>query len=170
MDYFNLIERWVELNECKRSIVFGAKPFDQKEFVLLVKETSLAVRDFRSMTFDFDNNVRAIRNRLFDFSQVIAELAKYTADCLIGSDDYAFFASQAVARLLLIYATTPCKVMPTDETGVLYGNNEDCGLFCPSAEDMNSEYWTQTFEYDPENGDLTKFIELAEASFAIQPF
>lgn len=172
MDYFKLIDKWMDYNELKSSYVFASESFDKKEFVLLVKETSLAIRGFRTMIFDFDNNVQAIKNTIFDFSQVIAELAKYSTDFCADdeSDDYIFSASQMVVRLLLLYATSPCKVIPTDETGVLYGNNEDCGIFCPSVADKNSAYWTQTFEYDPETGDLSKLIELVKTEREVRPF
>lgn len=163
MDFDNLIDRWLCFNENKYAYAFLDEEFNKDEFTQLIKETLFAIRDYRSQLFDLNNSGGTIK--IFDFSQLLVEMAKYSVDVSNDeSEDYIFSASQAIVRLLLDYANFPCKVIPTDETGVLYGSNEDCEVYCPNVEDMNNDFWTQNFKYDPNTGDMSMFIELVKKS------
>ena len=164
LGFFDLAEKLVELNELKNAYVFADEPFDKENFTQLVKESFQAIRQLKNFNWDFKNHASDIKNNLFDFAELLVQLAKYGAELYIGdeSEDFIFSASQAVVRLLIGYATTACHVSPTDDTGELYGSNEDCEIYAPSEEAFYSDYWSQNFKYDTNTGDMSEFIELVK--------
>lgn len=165
-DCLDLYDRWVELNEAKNAYQFAKESFDQTQFTQLVKDTFQYISQFKSDYWDFSNHISEIEGGLFNFADILVELANYVGGCSScdESDQFVFTASQSIVRLLLNWARSSCREMPTDETGILYGDNELCGIYPRSIEDCNSKYWMQVFEYDTNVGDMSKFIELAKRS------
>ncbi len=166
-DFDTLIDKWDELNALKDAYIFGDELFDKELFTQVVKESFSAIRLFRSICRDFKNHIEEIDDNLLSFSNLLVYLANYSAEIYARdeSEQYIFSASQAIVRLLLQYATCPCQVEPTEDTGELFGTFEDCGLYCSGKEyNSDDEFWMQQFKYDTNTGDMSQIIELAKRS------
>ena len=166
LDFYELSDKWMELNDCKNAYAFAEEAFDKEHFTQTVKETFQAIKQFKHSYMNIENHIDDIKNNWDSFSDLLIKLALYSADTALmdESEHCIFSASQAIVRLLLGYATTTYKVVPTDDTGELFGTCDDCGLFCPCEEDVYSEYWMQNFKYDTNSGDMSEIINLAERS------
>ena len=162
-----LVLKWEDFNE--RKYDFQSGTFDKDEFTSLIKDTIFAIRNFRMKAFDLD--AEYIMPQIWNFNRLLVEITIYCnpLDC-DEKDDEIFAASQAIARLLRSYASCPVKVFPTDESGLLFGDCDECGVSCAYIYDRNPEYWSQTFEYDPISGDMSEFIELIRRSEDELPF
>lgn len=162
---YDLVRQWRELNQNKSSYAFADEPFDKENFVQLVKESMQEILKYRKMALNFDDHVKELKKITWDYNMLLVEIAIYSAETMADeSEEYIFTASQVITRLLLENVTYRCRVTPLDNTGVLCGSFEECGLYCPSEEDLNSEFWSQSFKYDPNEGDMSLFIELAKRS------
>ncbi len=166
LDLYDLTDEWMEFNDCKTAYSFAEEEFDKVNFTQLVKQTFQAIKQIKNNFMNIENHIADIKNDWSSFSNLLINLALYSADTssMDESEDCIFSASQAIVRLLLGYATTPFNISPTDDTGELFGTCEDCGLFCPCEEEVDSEYWMQNFTYDVNSGDMTEIINLAERS------
>lgn len=163
---FDLIMEWKELNENKARYAFAEESFDKDSFVQLVKETVTEILEFRKKALDFDNHADDVKKTMWDFNKLLIQIAIYSLNDMgiDESEKYICSVSQAIARLILDHATVSCKVKPFDDTGVLRGDCDECGLYCPGSEYLFSEFWSQTFTYDPNTGDMSELMELARRS------
>lgn len=156
----DLIEKWITLLDSKNDYVFAEEPFDKEYFTQTVKETFQAIRQFKNYCISIEKCAKEIDDNLYGFSYALAKIAEYSAEVYCGdeSEQFIFSASQAISRLLIDYATTFARIIPTDETGVLYGSCEDCLGFYRTDDD----YWFQDFSYDTNTGDMSQIIELVK--------
>lgn len=169
-----LIEKWERLNWMKNSYVFGEESFDTDGFKQTVKETFQFIKNFKilllgeDMQFKHDLQIATANgiepNDIFDYANLLVEIGKYSADAFVGdeSEDYIFSVSQVITRQLLNYAYFSCGIDPTDRNGVLVGYCSDCGLYPPD----DDEFGDNSFDYDPNTGDMSEVMEVVKRYYA----
>lgn len=157
--WIELIDKWAYLNERKTAYAFAGKQFEEERFVQTLRETFQIVQQFRINHFASKDYPKCTTDNLKPYSYLLVTLAIYSAE-LCGVDEsahYIFSASQAITRLLILYTTEFNKVVSADETGILCGSCKDCLGLCYVGDD---NYWSQTFKYDTNTGDMSQIIEL----------
>lgn len=162
LEFDELIEKWLYLIDYKCMYVNGDEPFEKEYFTQTVKDTFQAIRQFKNYCRSIEKFAKEIDDNLYGFSYSLAKISEYAAEisCCDESEQFIFSASQAIARLLIDYATTFARIIPTDETGVLYGNTETCwGGYWPDKEGLDFD---DCVEYNTSTGDMSKIIEVAK--------
>lgn len=161
---FDLCVKWKCLNDDKENYAFGKKPFDKDKFVKLLKKTVVAIKEYRAKALDLDNHTTEIKKTMWDFAELITEIAIYGANTYVDkSECHIFSVSRVIAKALVLpeAAVSHCKLPPLDEWGVIHVFPEDFEVACPEGEDPNSEYWSTGYPYYANTGDMSKLMEIA---------
>ena len=167
----DLFNEWADLNNYKNSYAFGDEILDRTAFANLIHRTIVGIEGFKEKILGVDS--AAILEPIdkekdiapYDiimYSDLIAEIAKYSTDVLTDeSDNYIFTASLIVTRFLLSYAGDMLQVSPTDGNGVLCGKPYLADIDQPDG-DEDFEFWSRDFHFDTNTGDFAEIIELAK--------